>query len=175
MVDCNPGASPIRMSENKQCGKDPRRTVVMIGASNMRRCLPYLASLGYETVDLTQIGWDGSDAAIVRLRAELEKVSGFKNATFVFDLLTCTSHRFIQADGGLALPVKSGARFYLLGDVALCDDKMMKAAVAKILPVLSSVSGPKVVLPPLPRFVTGGCCGEPTHTRNARGDMVKLC
>ena len=78
------------MSENKQCGKDLTRTVLMIGASNMRRCLPYLASLGYKTVDLTHIGWDGSDAAIVRLRAELEKVSGFKTTTFVFDLLTCT-------------------------------------------------------------------------------------
>ena len=33
----------------------------------------------------------------------------------------------------------------------------IKAAVAKILLVLSSVSGPKVVLPPLPRFVAGGC------------------
>ena len=56
----------------------------------MRRCLPYLASLGYETVNLTHIGWVGSDAAIVPLRAELEKVSGFKTTTFVFDLLTCT-------------------------------------------------------------------------------------
>ena len=90
MVDCNPGASPVRMTENKQCGKDLTRTVVMIGARNMRRCLPYLASLGYETVNLTHIGWVGSDAAIVRLRAELEKVSGFKITSFVFDLLTCT-------------------------------------------------------------------------------------
>ena len=170
MVDCNPGASPVRMSENKQCGKDLTRTVLMIGASNMRRCLPYLASLGYKTVDLTHIGWDGSDAAIVRLRAELEKVSGFKNATLVFDLLTCTSYRFIQVDGGLVLPVKIGACFHLLGKVALCDDKMMKADVAKIQPVLSSVSGPKVILPPLPRFVTGGCCGEPTLAHNVGGE-----
>ena len=170
MVDCNPGESPVRITANQQSGKDFSRTVVVIGASNMRRCLPILGSLGYETVDLTHIGWDGSDAAVARVRGELDKLKELKNATYVLDLLTCNSYRFVQADGGLALPVKLGARFHLLGDVALCDDKMLKTAITKLLPLLSSIDGPKVILPPLPRFVAGGCCGEASHARNTEQD-----
>ena len=136
----------------------------------MRRCQPILGSLGYETVDLTQINWNGSDASIAWLSNELAKLNNLENTTFVFDLLTCNAYRFIQADGGLALPVKIGARYHLLGEVALCDDKTLKAAIAKILPLLGSIAAPKIVLPPLPRFIAGGCCSEGTHARNAGMD-----
>ena len=32
-----------------------------------------------------------------------------------------------------------------------------------ILPLVNSISGPKIILPPLLRFVSGGCCGESSH------------
>ena len=131
MIDCNPGEPPVRIPATLQCGKDPPRTVVLIGASNMRRCIPALGALGYLTVDLTQVGWDGSDAAIEQLHSELAKLGELENSIYVLDLLTSTSYRFIQADGSLALPVKIGSKFHLLGKVSVCDDKMLKSAIKK--------------------------------------------
>ena len=110
MIDCNPWEPPVRIPATLQCSKDPPRTVVLIGASNMRRCIPALGALGYLTVDLTHVGWGGSDAAIERLRSELAKL---ENSIYVLDLLTSTSYCFIQADGSLALPVKIGSKFHL--------------------------------------------------------------
>ena len=43
---------------------------------------------------------------------------------------------------------------------------MLKTAITKILSLLSSIDGTKVILPPLPRFVAGGCCGETSHAQN---------
>ena len=94
MIDCNPGASPVRIIATELCGKGPIRTVVLIGASNMRRCIPALGALGYQTVNLTHVGWDGLDSAIARLRGELEKLSELTDASYVLDLLTSTSYRF---------------------------------------------------------------------------------
>ena len=43
---------------------------------------------------------------------------------------------------------------------------MLKSAIKKILPLVNSISGPKIIRPPLPRFVSCGCCGESSHARN---------
>ena len=167
MIDCHPGVSPVRNLACQQPAKDLSDTVVLIGASNLRRCIPLFNELGYKTVDITSTGWDGSDAAIARIRTAIADASCHSNAIFVLDLLTCTSYRFKQADGGLALPIKIGANFHLLGDLEICDDKMFKAALGKILPLLGTLTGPKVILPPLPRYIVGGCCGERTHAGNS--------
>ena len=97
----------------------------------MRRCIPALGALGDLTGDLSHVGWDGSDAAIEQLRSELTKLGELENSIYVLDLLTSTSYRFIQADGSLALPVKIGLKFHNLGEVSVCDDKMLKSAIKK--------------------------------------------
>ena len=105
-----------------------------------------------------------------RVRAPIAEHGNLNGATFVLDLFTCTSYRFIQADGGLALPIKIGTKFHLLGDLEICEDNMLKTAISKALPLISALPGKKINLPPLPRFIAGGCCGERTHAGNVNAE-----
>ena len=56
MIDCHPGASPVRNLACQQPAKDLSDTVVLIGASNLHRCIPLFNELGYKTVDITSTG-----------------------------------------------------------------------------------------------------------------------
>ena len=124
--------------------------------------------MGLEVIDLTTLGWDGSEEVARRVTAELRELTSRTGIVCVLDLFTSTSYRFKQSDGGLALPIKINGKFHLLGDLAVCEDSAFKATVAKCIPVLAAVNGPMVVLPPLPRFLGGGCCEERSHAQNSR-------
>ena len=85
----------------------------------------------------------------------------------VFDLLGSFSYRFEQANGNMALPIWLGGKPHLLGRVGVCSDKIFKDMVTKLIPLLGShTQVPKVILPPLPRYICGGCCTEATHASN---------
>ena len=100
MIACNPGASPVRIPAPLQRTEEHTDTVVLVGASNLRRCNPVFNALGHKTVNITSVGWDGSEAAMGRVRAAIAEHGNLNGATFVLDLFTCTSYHFIQADGG---------------------------------------------------------------------------
>ena len=58
MLDCNPRESPVRIFAAQEPAKDNITTVCLIGASNMRRCIPFYKAMGLEVIDLTTLGWD---------------------------------------------------------------------------------------------------------------------
>ena len=156
MLDCSPGESPVRTLTAKEPAKDTLTTVCVVGASNMRRCIPFYRAMGLEVIDLTSMGWDGSEEVARRVIASLRELSEKDGIVYVLDIFTATSYRFKQSDGGLALPIKIGGKYHLLGDLAICEDKSFKATIAKNMPVLEAVGGPMVIIPPLPRFMGGG-------------------
>ena len=86
---------------------------------------------------------------------------------FVFDILGNFTYRYEQEDGGMLLPVPIQGVHHMFGKVGICTDEMFKGVVTKLVSVLGQLSPvPCVVLPPVPRFLTG-CCGDRTHASNA--------
>ena len=73
----------------------------------MNHILPYLASSGLTVIDLTRPGWVHTEAGIASLREAIKTVP-LDSTVFVADLLSNTTVRFAQFDGGTALPVKLG-------------------------------------------------------------------
>ena len=89
----------------------------------------------------------------------------------VLDLMGNFSYRFEQVDGNMAIPIWLGGKPHLLGRVGVCGDKVIKDLVAKLLPLLhTNESHPKVVIPPIFRYINGGCCQEATHAGNSLED-----
>jgi hypothetical protein len=171
-IDCSPRDTPVRTTAREGRGKENITKLILIGASNMRRCIPPLRAQGFEVVDLTHIEWKGSDDSVKKVLEAVEQYeSGHTEVAVILDLLTCISYRFVQDDGGLALPMKISGRYHLLGDLDCCTDAVLKNCIGKFFPIFRKLEGyglPMVICPPLPRYLAGGCCPIESHAANAQ-------
>jgi len=173
LIGYAPGENPVREKTTAQRPKDDIKTAIVYGNSNMRQCVPALQALGYTVLDRTAIKWDGSDAAIDALKMDVDAHTGIENAAFIFDFLTPIAYRFRQSDGSLAMPVKLAGGFHLLGEVTTADDAMLRSCINRLGPVLNAMgSKPKIFIPPLPRFVFGGCCRARNHAPGSGTDTA---
>jgi len=68
----------------------------------------------------------------------------------------------------MALPVPIHGGHHMLGRVGVCPDETFSRLVVRLLGLLSKSQGPTVILPPIPRYLAGGCCLDPTHAANTR-------
>jgi len=68
------------------------------------------------------------------------------------------------------MPVKEGVGYHIKGPVDVVDDHTLtriKGQLSRIF--LHSPETPKIVIPPLPRYLYAGCCPDTQHCSN-RGD-----
>jgi len=69
------------------------------------------------------------------------------------------AYRFRQVDKSTALPVTLGGRYHLPGDIKIADDKTLQSMIERTKGLLKGETNPAtLVLPPLPRYISGGCC-----------------
>jgi len=171
LIGYRPGADPVRTKNPLQQAKAQTKTAIIYGNSNMRQCVPALQGLGYNVIDRTNVIWDGSDNAIEALQKDVDAHAGIESAGFVFDFLSPIAYRFKQSDGSLALPVKLAGGYHLLGEAAVAEDSTIKNCVDRLSPVLVKMCrSPTVLIPPLPRFVFGGCCRAKHHAVGSGSD-----
>jgi hypothetical protein len=146
--------------------------VVVLGASNARNLVPYLAARGFSVTDLTIPSWVASESNIESLISKLKTTTIPPGAAIVIDLLSNSTYRYEQFDGTLALPYKEGgvlspSRGYN-GMLRLKFQADFGAATANT--PLMSKCGKNNLPPPMPRYLTRGCCGNPGHSTNITGD-----
>ena len=59
--------------------------------------------------------------------------------------------------------------FHLLGEIQTCADSVFVKLCEIVCPLFEAVPGQmRIVIPPQPRYVFGGCCADPTHGPNSR-------
>jgi hypothetical protein len=166
LADIIPCSAP-RAPDQGQHHKETAETLVCIGSSNLQRAIPYFTNLGYTVIDMTQKGWIISQNNVGTLLDRLRAADLPSGLTVVFELFGNSTYRWVQEDGTLALPLKTGSGYHLPGRITVCDDKVFKGLVESVLPLFHffKESG-KVVVPPLPRYVFRGCCPEFAHAPN---------
>ncbi len=65
------------------------------------------------------------------------------------------------------MPQKVGSGFHLPGNVRVVDENIFAKLVENVNPVLNEkCAGPKILIPPLPRYLVGGCCSSNAHCCN---------
>jgi len=144
---------------------------IVIGASIMRQTIPYLKDCGLEVIDMTKGGWVASTASIGIIKQQLDSLLPDSHTILVLDLCSNSVHRFMQEDGTLALPIKlgGGGGYHLPGPVKLVGEDGLKKILDIVKPILDAApSNPKIVIPPHPRYLGVGCCGEKTHCSNCK-------
>ena len=167
-IDCHPGEVLVREPITEKGQSDKIHHLLLVGASHMRRVEPFLQKEGYKTSLISLKGGLPTAESIEELQSKLSDTGVEPGTAVVFDILGNFTFRYEQEDGGMSLPVLIQGVHHLFGKVGVCTDDMMKRVVAKLVPVLGKLSSvPCVVLPPLPRYLKGGCCMEKTHANNA--------
>jgi hypothetical protein len=141
--------------------------VVLVGASNLRSSAVHFSSAGYDVQDLTVPGWVASPENIEKMKAKVEETSSDSNTVFIFDLLGNSAYRFEQYDGTQSLPFRVNNRFHLAGNVVTCALPTFKKLVDGVLPIIAGKrDGIGLIVPPLPRYLFVGCCGQKEHCQN---------
>ena len=170
-IRCFPGPGTVREPKVPQIVKDEITHLVLIGASHMRRVAPILRDRGYTVLEYSLPGGVPTDENLEALLKDLQRLQKPAGTALVFDLFGNFVYRFRQIDGSMVLPVNIGGTHHLLGDVGVCSDQAFTNLVSKLVPVLSlHPECPKVVLPPIPRYLKGGCCQQAEHATNTRDE-----
>jgi len=134
---------------------------IVIGASHMRRVVPYLRTSNIEVIDLSVPGWKLNDRNVKQLVDEIGKLGNITNAVGILDLASNTTFRYVnQDDGSLSLPYKHDGKYHMDGKVTICTPDMTQTLLAKAAPLLDAIPGLKICIPPLPRYLTTPCCGN---------------
>ena len=148
-------------------GKGPITNVILVGASNLGRVATHLEATGLKVVSCPIEGSIPADATLERIKQKLSEVQTDGGTAMIFDLFGNTCFRFEQPDGTMAVPIMLAGRYHLLGNVGTISDENFKLVIRKVLCILDHFPAlPKVVVPPIPRYVGGGCCHDVTHAPN---------
>jgi hypothetical protein len=157
-----------RATEKKVTSETPGQKVTLIGASNLRHCVPQVAGLGVQVIDHTLPGWTPSPGNVAKLQNEIETDL---SSSYVFDLYGNSSLRFEQYDGTTALPFQSNGRFHFGGKVVTTPPEIFKKIVDTTIPIIRTKGdNPGVIIPPLPRGLFSRCCSDSAHCTNAKDD-----
>jgi len=71
-----------------------------------------------------------------------------------------------------------GGKHHLLGDLEIVQEGPFKVLVSKLMDIFAlNKNAIKIILPPLPRYVTGSCCDDVGHANNSRDPVkaISLC
>jgi len=155
----------LRRVEIQSPGAKHNKKIIAIGASILGQTVSHLRSAGLEVIDLTLPGWVASPDRLAELRAKLDGMDKGEY-TYILDPLSNSTFRFEQFDGTLCLPLKIGNSYHLPGAVRVVSEPVLKNTLRTLTPLLQSLTGPKVILPPLPRYLATPCCGNREHCSN---------
>jgi len=100
---------------------------------------------------------------IDQIEKALATVTVTGNTVMVADILANHAFRFEQEDGSMALPVKLGGKYHMLGKVCVCTKEQVHSTIARCKNILTKFSGTKVFVPPIPRYIFTACCEENEH------------
>jgi hypothetical protein len=166
------GGKDQSMPENANAGK---KHAVVIGASNMRKMVPFLKAAGYSVSDLSQPSWLATPENVEILAEKLNTILPGTDTVVVLELFSNSTYRYRQFDGTMALPYKTSTGYHMGGDVGVCDDESF-TRLCKSMGALLEKCGDsvKIMVPPLPRYLYAGCCGNKHHCSNRTNEEYEL-
>jgi hypothetical protein len=90
-------------------------------------------------------------------------------AAIILQLLDNTVFEALTKDGDKLPPRRQGDKFHLDGDITVADRNVVGKLLKMCRPALEATDGvPTVMVGPLPRYITGGCCEDPQHMGNRK-------
>ncbi len=155
------------------CDDESAGSVIIIGASIMKKVVALCKDSVEIVHDHTVNGWIASPGNIKRVSDDLDitlTVADSKTMC-VLDFLGNSTFRYTSYDGTLSAPMRLQSGYHLPGEVVLCGNDVIVKLVENVMPLITKLAGmPIVIIPPLPRYMFGGCCNDIEHCTNIPHD-----
>ena len=168
-LDITPSFDRSPTTSASTAGRGKKVKFVVMGASHARRLGNALRDLGEEVIDLSDGGWKLSRSGITHLIDRCEQLKEERRGGLQLILSVMDSSIFWGETDEGAAPAKKLAdnHFHLEGNVVLAGKEIVGERFALAAPLLQAVSGYNtILLSPIPRYLTGGCCREESHCSN---------
>jgi len=153
---------------------------VVIGNSHASRTAAAMREDGLDVIDVIIPACRISAANVEVIRARICKETGsippYKKFCIVFQLFDNAFYFCRGEDGSLTPATKSSGCFHVHGDSILAPKELQFHAFKQLLPALNVAAAPAagtILIPPLPRYWTRGCCQDKSHVANLKEDSYQ--
>jgi hypothetical protein len=142
---------------------DGGRTI-LIGASHMCRTAEHLQ----DCVSLAQPGFKPTLENLREVEKKIRKICPVENDLVVLDLISNIAYMGTDEDGLPSPAFRSGdGTYHIPGSLTTAPPTTIKKALEHCATLAELLKKTRVLLIcPIPRYVTGKCCADPTHIEN---------
>jgi hypothetical protein len=151
------------------------RTIILIGASHMRRTAEALANTGHK-VKLVETGhWRATKREVDKLLIDVKMTIGSERSDGVALVFCMTDNAFYlaRAEDGSLLPhcrAIDGV-YHMNGDVVCSPLDSSRQVFLQLSPMLKELQDfDKLLMVPLPRYMWSSCCDDPEHGANVTSE-----
>jgi hypothetical protein len=141
--------------------------VVLVGASHMSRTAAAVAAAGGDVIDASSPGWTPSKESCKKLANFVKNLSLKECDTLLIDIWSNMAFMGTDEYGIPSRASKSGGRYHIIGSLQAAPRTVFQNGLNEVGPVLDAAGTAAIVLmEPIPRYIVGKCCSEPTHVSN---------
>jgi hypothetical protein len=140
----------------------------VIGSSNAKRLHKAMLEAGWTAELIYEANLRISKQSVRGLADRMkDSVKAKRPDIIVLQVLDSTVYYSLSEEGIKEPLAKTDARYHAAGDLVLADKHAFAKILAMCKPLLEAAGNSKVVvIGPLPRYVTGGCCNTTEHMPN---------
>jgi hypothetical protein len=142
---------------------------LVIGGSNAARLTRTLNEAGYTVCSIIDTTWritrENCDALAATMATQIQLEDP---GAIVLQLLDNSYYYTKGPDGSRTLPTREpDGKYHVKGDLVLCAFETQDDHLHALKPILDAAGRrPCLIVSPLPRFVTAGCCEDVRHCAN---------
>jgi hypothetical protein len=149
---------------------------LIVGSSNAERLMFELSNMGCNAGLAHQSNYrifkGSSETLTTRMKAA---ITDLDPATIVYFLLDNSYYHTKYWDGSRGPPKKlEDGHYHVVGELHMEPRDMQRELLKELKPVLD-LAGKRnaIIVTPMPRYWTRGCCGDPNHTTNRNSGSFK--
>jgi hypothetical protein len=145
--------------------------IIAVGASHIKKMVGGLETLNMDILDLSRPGWKADSDSLNELASKFDLYGVSDNNVIVIDILSNSIICGTDARGRPLDPYKSDGTWHVPGHLAFESNPVLKTILAEAATKLFTGRSPKIIcISPLPRYVSGKCCGSGDHLKNFGSD-----
>jgi len=147
-------------------------SIIIVGGSNAGKLAAAAKNLGLDVFSETIPGWRISKESVQNTAGSLkDKISSAQPGTpIVIMALDNSAFCGVTSNGNISIMTKSNnndSKYHAEGDLIVTPERSMIQVIDQLnLLIENCGENPVFVLSPLPRYVVGKCCQDPSHMTN---------
>jgi len=157
-----------------------RVTVLIVGGSNAVNLNSSMLSNGLHTVSLAVSGWAINAINVSAILPSITESCAAldKDTPVILYMLDNSSFKCADADGEILPITKKDGVYHVVGSLEVSPEVSMKAVVFNLTKLIKACGNRRTyVLSPLPCYLNGPCCEDPSHCTHLVGPDcgIQIC